>query len=819
MKKLLLMTTLLLASIVGAQAQKLATTAPQLKQKVVNVPKLDGKLQKVDINQSALTMARKNVAPGQVTSRPMQAKRAAGSAPSGLNASDITENSATVTWSGGFASYEVRYKKASEEGSAGGAIYFEDFESTVDNGLPEGWTSIDADGDGKDWYSLNQEDFAKYAHSGQGLMTSASWQSIALTPDNWLITPLLDLQGTVKMWMYGQDPAWSAEVFAVYLYIPAEGDDEEITTDDFSIELIPETTVTGSYVQYSADLSAYEGQQGYIAIRHFDVTDMFRLNLDDFGIYAADDDGDWTIVSTEDNSITLTDLEGYTAYQVQVRGILDRDEEGNPVWSDWSPVLEFTTLSGYVKATDVECTAVTQTTATLDWTEDDTAESWIVKYATCYQGDDGYLYANDYQYVTVYEKPCTLTGLQPGTIYVAMVCPAEDQTLWDSDDYAIFQTDDLDAPTDLEVIEVKETTATLSWTENGDATSWNVMYGAFDDAGNLIEESVNVVFADQVPFTLTDLMPDYWYAVMVQPVGGGEESWSDQITFHTEAFCVMPDVTDVLTTSNSATISWEGDESCDSYTLRYRGGYVGLYENFDAGMPNDWTVIDADGDGNTWTTNNSGYAQSDSYISGTGALTPDNWLISPKVALSGTLSIKVGARSSLYPDEFAIYLSTSGNDVDDFTTVLLEQTTSVYGFKTYTFDLSNYAGQKGYIAIRHFNCEDMWSLYVDEFSIMGEYEIPDWIEMTTTDTSITIEGLSPEKIYEFQVMSTTGQYDSKWTLVDYFTTEPLSISTAITNVTASEGTDTWYTIDGRKLSAKPMTKGVFIKNGQKVVNN
>ena len=46
------MTTLLLASIVGAQALK-----------------LDGKLQKVNFNQSALTMARKIVAPGQVTSQ------------------------------------------------------------------------------------------------------------------------------------------------------------------------------------------------------------------------------------------------------------------------------------------------------------------------------------------------------------------------------------------------------------------------------------------------------------------------------------------------------------------------------------------------------------------------------------------------------------------------------------------------------------------------------------------------------------------------------------------------------------------------------
>jgi hypothetical protein len=31
--------------------------------------------------------------------------------------------------------------------------------------------------------------------------------------------------------------------------------------------------------------------------------------------------------------------------------------------------------------------------------------------------------------------------------------------------------------------------------------------------------------------------------------------------------------------------------------------------------------------------------------------------------------------------------------------------------------------------------------------------------------------------------------------------------------------DAWYTLDGRKLSSKPQTKGIYIRNGRKVVVN
>ena len=31
------------------------------------------------------------------------------------------------------------------------------------------------------------------------------------------------------------------------------------------------------------------------------------------------------------------------------------------------------------------------------------------------------------------------------------------------------------------------------------------------------------------------------------------------------------------------------------------------------------------------------------------------------------------------------------------------------------------------------------------------------------------------------------------------------------------GSDTWYSLDGRKLSGKPSVKGVYVNNGRKVI--
>ena len=121
------------------------------------------------------------------------------------------------------------------------------------------------------------------AYEGEGHACSASYLGSALTPDNYLITPQVELKGTLRFMAKGQDPSYADEHFAVYVSTAGNTDVADFT------EVLSEQVVTGEYQQYEVDLSSFEGQQGYIAIRHFNVTDMFRLNVDNFGIYGADE--------------------------------------------------------------------------------------------------------------------------------------------------------------------------------------------------------------------------------------------------------------------------------------------------------------------------------------------------------------------------------------------------------------------------------------------------------------------------------------------------------------------------------------------------
>ena len=233
-------------------------------------------------------------------------------------------------------------------------------------------------------------------------------------------------------------------------------------------------------------------------------------------------------------------------------------------------------------------------------------------------------------------------------------------------------------------------------------------------------------------------------------------------------------------TPTSATVSWNG--TGDSYNLRYRNRYTKtmiLSEDFEScpqgELPTGWTALDADGDGHSWITldkssdpyDDNGNpvsfdrqsVNSDSWNEDTGvALTPDNWLISPQVPLKGKLSLWVkGVEYNYFAEHFAIYLSTTGKDVADFTTVLIPETVTQSVFTEYTADLSAYAGQVGYIAIRHFNVTDEWSLGVDNITITD-----DWVEADGVTSPYTLDGLDGLSIYEVQVQAVTGEQQSSW---------------------------------------------------------
>jgi hypothetical protein len=158
-------------------------------------------------------------------------------------------------------------------------------------------------------------------------------------------------------------------------------------------------------------------------------------------------------------------------------------------------------------------------------------------------------------------------------------------------------------------------------------------------------------------------------------------------------------------------------------------------DNFDEGVSN-WTMIDADGDGFNWEAIDLGAPNtpamaSYSYSNELGAaLTPNNYAISPAIDLTSatgslTLSWKAkGQDPSWAQERYTVYVAT-GNTVADFlaSSVNYSELVTDNGaggvFYTKTLDISSFAGETIYIAFRHHDVTDMFSLHIDDVEVQG----------------------------------------------------------------------------------------------------
>jgi len=151
-------------------------------------------------------------------------------------------------------------------------------------------------------------------------------------------------------------------------------------------------------------------------------------------------------------------------------------------------------------------------------------------------------------------------------------------------------------------------------------------------------------------------------------------------------------------------------------------------------LPDCWQAVDADGDGFGWTivTNDdqdlgldgANAIASYSYISGEGALSPDNYLITPQVTLGENEVLYYAVRSlhHNYSEEvYTILVSTTGSAVDDFTEEVFRDTLEfVNEWQARTVDLSAYAGQTIYLAFRHHGTTDLVGFLLDAIKLPGD---------------------------------------------------------------------------------------------------
>ncbi len=163
---------------------------------------------------------------------------------------------------------------------------------TPETWLPNGWLSVDADGDGHNWYYVpimdgEEVDFGRM-QSRSAYFDEEEDDYVALTPDNWLFAPAIELDQitgedqsielSFRVAPGASSPGFRLEHYSVML---SYTDMDPESFDEIYSETISEDHPQNELQERTVELSFYEGQQVYIAFRHHDVEDMDRLLLSD----------------------------------------------------------------------------------------------------------------------------------------------------------------------------------------------------------------------------------------------------------------------------------------------------------------------------------------------------------------------------------------------------------------------------------------------------------------------------------------------------------------------------------------------------------
>ncbi|MCQ2285417.1 MAG: choice-of-anchor J domain-containing protein [Bacteroidales bacterium] len=163
-------------------------------------------------------------------------------------------------------------------------VFQEDFEAP----LSASWQNIDNDGDGFTWFQVDSLD-KMTAHGGVSCMASESYSNddaLALKPKNWLISPAISVPNVsvggsspdilLTWWDAAQDASYPADHYDVYISTTGNTVADFTNPAAFSMTLSSDT-----WYQRSVNISAYAGQNIYVAFVHQNCTDEFVMKIDD----------------------------------------------------------------------------------------------------------------------------------------------------------------------------------------------------------------------------------------------------------------------------------------------------------------------------------------------------------------------------------------------------------------------------------------------------------------------------------------------------------------------------------------------------------
>lgn len=192
------------------------------------------------------------------------------------------------------------------------------------------WSSYDADGDGDAWnlgynlWGINPE----WVHEGSDCFGSTSYSpwNGAIEPDNWLISPVVDIpqNGAMLRWYAASHHHDRyAEHYSVYIATPEQIQDSKNLanlTPVFSETLEPESA--DEWVEHVVDLTEYAGRNVCVLIRHHDCNGQYVLKVDDIFIYTMEKWGNTSGVNSADSALDAVSTETFDINGVRTRGLV-----------------------------------------------------------------------------------------------------------------------------------------------------------------------------------------------------------------------------------------------------------------------------------------------------------------------------------------------------------------------------------------------------------------------------------------------------------------------------------------------------------------
>jgi hypothetical protein len=248
---------------------------------------------------------------------------------------------------------------------------------------------------------------------------------------------------------------------------------------------------------------------------------------------------------------------------------------------------------------------------------------------------------------------------------------------------------------------------------------------------------------------------------------------------------------------NNVQLNWNPPQEPNSFN-----------ENFEAGIPESWTLIDNDGDGYNWHSfSTGGYMSEGSAFSSSmeeEALTPDNWMISPEIVPSSQSELSFWVKQPYETGEhFEVKISTNGPELENFETIY-EETIENNEWHKVTIDLVYYSEICAYIAWQHTGVTGISGIQIDDVQVTntavkdrakeltGYNVYRDGTLLTNTSMNTYFDENLEDGTYSYYVTATYDEGESAPTN----TVEP-QISSAVADVSFEDGIipEDWITIN------------------------